>query len=87
MQIAVWDTYVKRNDGRIMHFDIIVPSDIKDSAVIFAFGREYLREKGEDDGVLTANECSFCHVESVRPQWIDAFGQKGYHIYEMENCD
>lgn len=70
-----------------MHFDIMVPSGIKDSAVIFDYGRAYLREKGEGEGALTASQCSFCHVESVRPQWTDAIEQKGYYIYEMENCD
>ena len=33
MKIAVWDTYVKKQDGSVLHFDIIVP-DV-----------EYAREK------------------------------------------
>ena len=45
MAIAVWDTYVKRNDGLIMHFDILVPSDMTDEKKIFAFGQNYLRSK------------------------------------------
>jgi len=24
MKVVVWDTYVTRKDGRIMHFDVIV---------------------------------------------------------------
>ena len=31
MKIAVWDTYVTKNDGQIMHFDILAPDDIKDA--------------------------------------------------------
>ncbi|MBP7448998.1 MAG: DUF2024 family protein, partial [Flavobacteriales bacterium] len=40
--MAVWDTYVTRNDGRVMHFDIIVPSSQRDSAMIHSYGRAYL---------------------------------------------
>lgn len=69
-----------------MHFDIIAPSEIKDSAVIFNYGLEYLKEKGEENQSLTASECNFCHIENVRPQWAEAIKQKGYFIYEMENC-
>ena len=42
-QIAVWDTYVPRKDGRVMHFDILVPAELKDTATIFGYGRQYLR--------------------------------------------
>lgn len=86
MQVAVWDTYVKRKDGRTMHFDIIAPSEIRDSSVIHGYGLEYLKEIGEGSQALTSNECSFCHIEEARPQWIEAIEDKGYFIYEMENC-
>ncbi len=26
MEVSVWDTYVPRGDGKVMHFDILVPS-------------------------------------------------------------
>lgn len=86
MQVAVWDTYVTRKDGRVMHFDIIAPSEIKDSAVIYNYGLEFLKDKGQEGQALTAKECTFCHVETVRPQWAAAIEQKGYFILEMENC-
>lgn len=70
-----------------MHFDIIAPSEIKDSSVIYGYGLEYLKEKGQETQPLTANECNFCHVENVRPQWTEAIEQKGYFILEMENCN
>ena len=86
MQVGVWDTYVTKKDGSVMHFDIIAPSEIKDSAVIYNYGLEYLKEKGQENQPLTANECSFCHIESLRTQWAAAIEQKGYFILEMENC-
>ena len=87
MKVAVWDTYVKRSDGRVMHFDIIVPETLKDTAVIYGYGREYLNTKNESNSSLTSKECRFCHIESVKPQWEQLILKYGYYIYEMENCE
>lgn len=86
-QIAVWDTYVERKDGRIMHFDILVPAELKDTGRIFGYGREYLKKKGQEGQTLTAKECRFCHVEAVRPHWEKDIQRQGYSIIEMENCE
>ena len=87
MQVAVWDTYVTKKDGSLMHFDIIVPSKIKDTATIYSYGLEYLKLKGQEGQGLTSNECRFCHVETIRPEWDKEIKQKGYFIVEMENCN
>lgn len=87
MKVAVWDTYVKREDGRIMHFDIIAPAEIKDTTIIFKYGKEYLESKGIKDKNLTSKECRFCHIETVKTEWEKEISKKGYYIYEMENCD
>lgn len=87
MRVAVWDTYVTKKDGSIMHFDIIAPAEIQDTAVIYNFGKEYLKTKGQQDQPLTAQECQFCHIEKIRLSWENDIKQKGYFIYEMENCD
>ncbi len=87
MEVAVWDTYVKKKDGSIMHFDIIAPSSVKDTTVIYAYGRAYLKTKGQEGQPLTSKECRFCHVRSLQPQWADDIKRQGYFILEMENCD
>lgn len=87
MKVAVWDTYVTRENGTIMHFDIIVPAEIKDENKVYSFGKEYLKTKKEDGQPLTTNECRFCHIETVKPHWEEAIKQNGYYIYEMENCN
>lgn len=87
MQIAVWDTYVTKKNGSIMHFDIIAPSIIIDSQIIYQYGNDYLKSKGEDNQPLSTNQCRFCHVESVKPQWEADIVNKGYYIIEMENCN
>jgi len=87
MKVAVWDTYVTKKDGTIMHFDIIVPEEIKDADVIYEYGRAYLKIKKQENQPLASNECRFCHLESVKPAWENEIEQKGYFIYEMENCE
>ena len=62
MKVAVWDTYVTKKDGSIMHFDIIAPEEIKDTTVIYGYGREYLKTKGQEGQPLTSKECRFCHI-------------------------
>lgn len=86
-KIAVWDTYVKRKDGRIMHFDIIVPAELKDTSLIFKYGKEYLKTKGEEGQPLNAQNCRFCHIENITPRWEESIRKQGYFIYEMENCN
>lgn len=87
MKVAVWDTYVTKKDGTIMHFDIIVPEENRDAEKIYDFGRAYLRSKGQQGQSLTSKECRFCHIETVKPEWKEIILTQGYYIYEMENCD
>jgi hypothetical protein len=86
MKVSVWDTYVKRQDGTTMHFDILVPSHLKDEKTIFDFGFDYLNSKPFKVLELTSNECRFCHIEEATKEIIDAIERKGYAIIEMENC-
>lgn len=86
MNIAVWDTYVARQDGRKMHFDILVPDSLRNQDQVFAFGNDYLQRKGIAGTLLSANECSFCHIGQGSPEQIAAIGARGYDIIEMENC-
>ncbi len=87
MKVAVWDTYVAKKDGSVMHFDIIAPQEIVETQVIYTYGREYLRTKGEEGQSLSSKECKFCHIETVKPDWEKEIEQKGYFIFEMENCN
>ncbi|MEY8019355.1 DUF2024 family protein [Muriicola sp. E247] len=87
MKISVWDTYVQREDGRRMHFDILVPSDLKDEPTIFVFGNAYLKTKSVENHTLTTKECRFCHIEHASKEIVEAIDKNGYAIIEMENCD
>lgn len=49
MKVAVWDTYVNKKDGSVMHFDIIAPDHMKDENTIIIFGKDYLQSKNQQD--------------------------------------
>ena len=87
MKAAVWDTYVTKKEGSVMHFDIIVPVETNDEEQIYKYGLEYLTTKGQTGQPLTSKECQFCHIEALKPEWEESIRQKGYFIVEMENCE
>lgn len=84
MNIAVWDTYFKKPTGSVLHFDILVPESQRDTAVIYAYGREYLAAAGVFDGQIAADQCQFCHVEAPTDAVLQAIRTKGHYILEME---
>ena len=86
MQISVWDTYVSRADGSLMHFDILVPSTITKPQVIYSYGEDYLKTKPFATGKLSAKACRFCHMEVAPPDIAKGVEKLGYYIIEMENC-
>lgn len=87
MEVAVWDTYVKREDGNIMHFDILVPDNVTNEQTIFNFGKVYLKTKPFQTGQLSAKECKLCHIEQATADIISSIEKNGFSIIEMENCN
>ena len=86
MKVSVWDTYVQREDETIMHFDILVSSELKNEQIIFGYGKEFLKSKTFQTGDLSSNECKFCHIEQASNDIINSIKTNGFHIIEMENC-
>lgn len=70
-----------------MHFDILVPSDLKDERTVFGFEKEYLKTKSVENLELFTKECQFCHIERASDEMMEAIQINGYVIIEMENCD
>lgn len=87
MKVAVWDTYVKREDDIIMHFDILVSDKITNEQTIFNFGKNYLKTKSFKTRQLTSNECRLCHIEQATEEIVSSIENKGYFIIEIENCN
>ncbi len=76
MQVAVWDTYVRSKSGAVLHFDIIVPQEIKDTGAIYRFGVQYLKSIDEPEHDLSVNECQFCHIEDLPRKCSQPFTTK-----------
>jgi hypothetical protein len=87
LKVSVYDTYVPKKEGGVMHFDILVDANEKDLENIYGYGREYLRSKGQEGQPLTSKECRFCHVENAKGEVEDSITTKGYFIIEMEGCN
>lgn len=87
MQIAVFDTYATRPDGRVMHFDVLVREADRQMEHVLQFDRRYLKAKGVPSVTLSAQVCRFCHVESATVPVQQAVEQDGFAIIEMGNCD
>lgn len=86
-KVNVWDTYVTKKDGNIMHFDIIAPVEITDTITIYNYGKKYLKTKGQDGQPVTSKQCRLCHIEDLQPKWEAEIKEKGYFIIEMEGCN
>ncbi len=86
-KVNVWDTYVPKKDGGVMHFDIIAPVEIKDTATIYKYGEDYLKTKGQEGQPITSKQCRLCHIETLKPAWEKDIDEKGYFIIEMEGCE
>ena len=87
MKVSVWDTYVKRDNGAVMHFDILVPSDMTNEETVFKYGASFLKSKPFKTGELTAKECKFCHIEMATSEMIEHIKKTGFYIIEMQNCN
>lgn len=87
MQVAVWDTYVTKKDGSVMHFDILAPSEINNPDTIYGFGLQYLQLKNQEGQPLSSKECAFCHIEKATHEMMLTIQKQGYYIVEMQGCN
>lgn len=85
MQCSVYDTYVTKKDGKIMHFDVIVEAKTPHEKAI-EYGKEFLEEVGQGTQTMTQEECQFCHVQEAPPVVAKDIENKGYFIQKMEGC-
>ncbi|GDX60733.1 MAG: DUF2024 family protein [Nitrosospira sp.] len=85
MQIHVYDTYVKAQDGHTMHFDVF--TEVKDDQKAVEYAKQWLISIGETDATISSKECKFCHSQSAPNDVVAAINRDGYFIYKMEGCD
>lgn len=85
MKVAVYDTFVTKNNEGIMHFDIVVPDGLPYEKVL-EFGRAHLKGVGQEGQPLSAKECEFCHAEQANSAVEESIRTQGFYIIEMEGC-
>lgn len=85
MECAVYDTYVTKKDGRIMHFDVIVEANTPHEKAI-EYGKEFLNSVQQGEQKMTQEECQFCHIQEAPPMIEKSIKDNGYYIQKMEGC-
>jgi Domain of unknown function (DUF2024) len=85
MECAVYDTYIRKKDGKTMHFDVVVEASTPQDRAI-EYGRQYLSIAGQTGQKMTQEECQFCHIQEAPPFVEKAIEQNGYWIQKMEGC-
>ncbi len=85
MECAVYDTYVTKKDGRIMHFDVIVEANTPHEKAI-DYGKEFLKNAEQGEQKMTQEECQFCHIQEAPPMVEKSIRDNGYYIQKMEGC-
>lgn len=83
MEVAVYDTYVKKKDGRHLHFDIIVNKATRFEQVL-VFGNVYLQSKRGERLLIFHKDCRFSYITEIIPQWEMQILRKGYYIHELK---
>jgi len=87
MKVSVFDTYVTKKNGNIMHFDILVPTGLDNEQQVHDYGRQYLAQKGQAGQPLSTSECRFCHIEEATADIVEEITRQGYSIIEMQGCN
>ena len=84
MDFHVFDTYVKSKKGHVMHFDVV--TDKKEIQKAISYAKEWLKTIGEENSIVTTEECRFCHTQSVPDDMEIEIMTNGYFIAKMEGC-
>ncbi len=84
MKIDVYDTYVRTTEGKLLHFDVLLPAGQGDKAAEFA--RAWLRSIGVASDDVTQESCDFCHSQAANPALQGHIERHGYFILQMEGC-
>lgn len=83
--VFVYDTYATTEKGRIMHFDVVIPT--QNATLALDCARAWLKDIGEVKASVNAENCCYCHdAPSAPPQMAQTIASQGYAIYKLEGC-
>jgi hypothetical protein len=84
MFVKVFDTHVRTQDGRYLHFDVLTD---RDAELAKSYARQFLMDKGVHDEDISQSQCQFCHSEPANPQVVAAINDKGYFIITLQGFE
>lgn len=85
MQADVFDSYATGRNGKLLHFDVLVPSGTSPETALAA-GRAFLEGLGESPDGLQQSRCNFCHVETVPSEVETVIRTEGHFILPLDGC-
>ena len=85
MEIEVYDTYARSEEGLKIHFDVMLPIG-GDEATAQDKAREFIEKISETVNPVQLESCRFCHTETAKPEVGERVEQEGYCIVPIENC-
>jgi len=87
MKITVWDIHAIKKDGGVVHFEIIVPADVKSITTIFRYCTKFFITKGMGKEPMSSVEYKIHQREAAPTKIMSVIKEKGYCIIEKEGCD
>jgi hypothetical protein len=84
MKAAVWDSYIKKDNGNVLHFDVVVSESRSNPEIVYKYAYEYLKSKGIDGADINVKNCQFCHIETLTDKMKSDIESRGFHIIEMD---
>jgi len=85
MEVHVYDTYGRGQDGRLIHFDVLIAE--QDDNKAFELAKSYMASIGEDGAdSLEQRNCRFCHSEPAGDELAAFIQESGHYILKMEGC-
>ena len=85
MKALVYDSFAPKREGRLLHFDVLVPAGTSAETALAA-GRAFLEQLGEDPMRLEQSRCTFCHVETAPPEVAANIRATGHYILPLDGC-
>jgi hypothetical protein len=85
MKTDVFDSYAYLANGKVMHFDVLVPSGTTKEKAL-AYAEAFLASVGVASVELQSMRCNFCHSEMAHDNVVDSINNAGHFILQMEGC-
>ena len=86
MKVAIWDIHAIKKDGSVIHFEIIIPGDVKNINLVYSYYREFFKPKKLRIKLSSIEYCIH-HREVANKEIISLIKEKGYYLIEKEGCN